>query len=119
MATAKRIDSDWNFAEETRFMEEAEGDVQVISATRRNGKGIPFRAVNAYFQSVLGRGGGPRPARRAQWDFLLEETSTLPCVIGGDFNAHSPRWNNRCRIRQNATFLEDLIDQYTLSILND
>ena len=66
VATAKRIDSDWIFGEETRFTEdEAEGDVQVVRATRRDGTGVPFRIVNAYFQSV-GRGGGPRPAKRAQ-----------------------------------------------------
>ena len=91
VATAGRIDSEWNFSEETRFTEaEAEGDVQVIRATRRDRTGVPFRLVNAYFQSV-GRGGGPRPAKRAQWDFLLEESSEVPCVVGGDFNAHSPR----------------------------
>ena len=119
VATAKRIDSEWNFSEETRFTEaETEGDVQVVRATRRDGTGAPFRIANAYFQSV-GRGGGPQPAKRAQWDFLLEESSEIPCVVGGDFNAHSPRWNNRCVTRRNATFLEDLIDSFNLSILND
>ena len=81
-------------------------------------KGVPFRIVNAYFQSV-GRGGGPRPAERAQWDFLLEESSEIPCIVGGDFNAHSPVWNKRCLVRRNATFLEDLIRRFNLSILND
>ena len=50
VATAKRIDSDWTFGEETRFTEnEAEGDVQVVRATRRDGTGEPFRITNAYF----------------------------------------------------------------------
>ena len=119
VAAARRIDSEWNFSEETRFTEsETEGDVQVIRATRRDNKGVPFRIVNAYFQSV-GRGGGPRPAERAQWDFLLEESSEIPCIVGGDFNAHSPVWNKRCLVRRNATFLEDLIRRFNLSILND
>ena len=40
VATARRIDSEWIFAEETRFTEaEAEGDVQVIRATRRDNTG--------------------------------------------------------------------------------
>ena len=109
IATARRIDSEWNFTEETRFTEaEAEGDVQVIRGTRRDNMGVSLRIVNAYFQSV-GKGGGPRPATRAQWDFLLEESSDLPCVVGGDFNAHSPMWNDQCLTRRNATFLEDLI----------
>ena len=119
VATARRVDSEWMFAEETRFTEaETEGDVQVIRATRRDSTGVPFRVVNAYFQSV-GRGGGPRPAKRAQWDFLLEESSEIPCVVGGDFNAHSPVWNDQCLVRRNATFLEDLISTFNLSILND
>ena len=67
----------------------------------------------------MGRGGGPRPAQRAQWDFLLEESSEIPCMVGGDFNAHSPVWNDRCTTHRNATFLEDLIRTFDLSILND
>ena len=40
-------------------------------------------------------------------------------VTGGHFNAHSPRWNERCQTRRNASFLEDLLDQFELHILND
>ena len=119
VATARRVDSNWIFAEETRFTRaETEGDVRVVRATRRDGRGTAFRVANVYFQSV-GRGGGPRPARRAQWDFLLEESSEIPCVVGGDFNAHSPMWNDKCTNRRNATFLESLIRTFDLSILND
>ena len=119
MASARRVDSEWIFAVETRFTEaEAEGDVQVVRATRRDRTGVPFRIVNVYFQSV-GRGGGPRPAKWAQWDFLLEESSELPCVVGGDCNAHSPLWNERCQIPRNASFLTSLIQTFDLRILND
>ena len=53
VASARRVDSEWIFEEETRFTEaEAEGDVQVVRATRRDRTGVPFRIVNAYFQSV-------------------------------------------------------------------
>ena len=37
----------------------------------------------------------------------------------GDFNAHSPVWNPRCTTRRDARFLEDLIDTFDLTVLND
>ena len=35
-----------------------------------------------------------------------------------DINAHSPIWNSHCHRRQNATILEDIIEQFGLLINN-
>jgi len=35
-------------------------------------------------------------------------------LLGGDWNAHSVRWDPQCPPKQNATFLENLIDEYKL-----
>ena len=72
--------------------------------------------VNAYFPTK--RGGSFRPAQRAQWDFLLEESESLTIVVG-DFNAQSPVWNHLCQERRREKFLEDLIDTFDLHILNN
>ena len=73
--------------------------------------------VNAYFQSRVGER-SRRPAERAQWDFLLEEADG-PCIVAGGFNAHSLVWNLRRLERRYARFLEDLIDSFSLTALND
>lgn len=39
--------------------------------------------------------------------------------MAGDVNAHSPVQNSRCHRRQNATILEDLIEQLGLLINNE
>ena len=39
--------------------------------------------------------------------------------MAGDVNSHSPIWNPHCRKRQNATILEDLIEQFGLLINNE
>ena len=39
--------------------------------------------------------------------------------MAGDVNAHSSIWNPHCRRRQNATILEDLIEQFGLLVNNE
>jgi len=39
--------------------------------------------------------------------------------MAGVMNAHSRRWDPRCRQQRNATFWEEIIDQYRLEIGND
>ena len=38
--------------------------------------------------------------------------------MAGDINAHSLIWNPHCQRRQNATILEDFIEQFRLFINN-
>ena len=38
--------------------------------------------------------------------------------MAGDINAHSPVWNSHCHRRQNATILENLIEEFGLLINN-
>ena len=39
--------------------------------------------------------------------------------MAGEFIAHSPRWNPHYRRKQNATFLEDVIEQFWLLVNNE
>ena len=39
--------------------------------------------------------------------------------MAGEFIAHSPRWNPHYRRKQNATFLEDVIEQFRLLVNNE
>ena len=111
----RRVDSDWTVTTEDSYTREAEGDVQVLAVGRRGHRGRVVRIVNAYFQK-RGRGGTYRPAERALWDDILEEET---CILAGDFNAHSPVWNPWCRSRRDAGFLEALIADHGLQVLND
>ena len=91
--TARRRNSEWTASTEDRFTREAGGDVQVVSLGRRGSKDREVRIVNTYFQGT-GRAQDRRvrQAEQARWDDILLED----CVVAGDFNAHSPRWNPRC-----------------------
>jgi hypothetical protein len=35
-------------------------------------------------------------------------------LVGGDWNAHSDRWNPRCQPRNDVTFVENLMNEYGL-----
>jgi hypothetical protein len=39
--------------------------------------------------------------------------------MGGDMNAHSRRWDPRCREQRDVTFWEEIIEEYGLEIGND
>ena len=88
---ARRRDSTWTFSTEDHLTQDSMGDVLVIAAGKKGGKGRKIRIANTYSQKV-GREGRVRPAESADWDNILTED----CVVAGDFNAHSPRWNPLC-----------------------
>ena len=112
---ARRKDSEWTFSTEDGLTKDSVGDVQAIAVGTRGGGGAGkvLRIVNANFQKVGTEGRG-RPAG-ADWGGFVSEK----CLSAGDFNAHSPIWNARCRRRRDHLFLENLIDAHELTVLND
>ena len=40
-------------------------------------------------------------------------------MIAGDINTHSPVWNPYCHQKQNASVLEEIIDEYGLLVNNE
>jgi len=88
-----------------------DGDVQVFDIKYLLGR--KMRLVNVYDQ--LRQEGGVRsqgrPARAARWREIMEKENIR---LGGDWNAHSDRWDTQCPPKQDANFLESLMDEYEL-----
>ena len=84
--------------------------------------GRKTRALNVYDNRV-GRGctwdGGIPRVRRALEDIEWASVIRGRFLMAGDINTHSPIWNPHCQRRQNATILEDLIEQFGLFISNE
>ena len=40
-------------------------------------------------------------------------------LVGGDWNAHSDRWDPQCPAEKDATFLENLLDEYGMIDVTD
>jgi len=88
-----------------------DGDVQVFDI--RYPWGRKMRLVNVYDQ--LRQEGGVRsqgrPAQTARLSDTMEQEKIL---LGGDWNAHSDRWDPQCRPKRDANFFENLLDEYDL-----
>ena len=84
--------------------------------------GRKTRVVNAYDNRV-GRGctwdGGIDRVRRALEDVNWEPVIQGRVLIAKDINAHSPVWNSYCHEKQNASVLEEIIDEYGLLVNNE
>jgi len=57
-----------------------------------------------------------RPAQTARWNEIMEQEKIL---LGGDWNAHSDRWDPQCPPKRDANFLENLMDEYDLIYVTD
>jgi len=80
--------------------------------------GRKMRLVNVYDQlrqeeGVRSQG---RPAQTARWSEIMEQEKIL---LGGDWNAHSDRWDPQCPPKRDATFLENGMDEYNLIDITD
>jgi len=88
-----------------------EGDKQVFDIQYPSGR--KMRLVNLYDQ--MRQEGGVRsqgrPARTARGREIIEQEQIR---LGGDWNAHSDRWDPQCPPKRDATFLENLMDEYDL-----
>ena len=88
-----------------------DGDVYVFDIKYPLGR--KMRLVNVYDQ--LRQEGGVRsqgrPAQTARWNEIMEQDKIL---LAGDWNVHSDRLDPQCPPRRDATFLQNLMDEYDL-----
>jgi hypothetical protein len=103
----------WRVERRTDLEEEGEGDVVILDITPPGCERL--RIINVYDQAPRSRSTYRRPARQLDWDQLIAPRT----ILAGDFNAHSPVWNARCRERVDAGFLEQLIVKHDLVVWND
>jgi hypothetical protein len=88
-------------------------DDVIVTDVRRRGEKVT-RIFNIYDQKDTQS--RESPARKLRWQRIFLQGCT---VLGGDFNAHSKRWNPRCTKQRDAVFWEDVIDEKVLEIGND
>jgi hypothetical protein len=53
-----------------------------------------------------------RPAQTARWGEIMRQNKIL---LGGDWNAHSDRWDPVCPPKRDEVFLTNLMDEYDLT----
>ena len=111
--TAIRRDTGLEFSEVDKG---GDGDVQVFDIKYPLGR--KMRLVNVYDQlrQEGGRRSQGRPSQTARWNEIMEQEKIL---LGGDWNAHSDRWDLQCPPKGDATFLENLMDEYNLIDVTD
>jgi len=106
--TALRRDTHLEFLEVDKG---GDRDIQVFDIKYPTGR--KMRLVKVYDQ--LRQEGGVRsqgtPAQTARWREIMEQDKI---VLGGDWNAHSDGWDPQCPPKNDATFLEHLMDEYDL-----
>jgi len=57
-----------------------------------------------------------RPAQSARWGEIMGRNNIL---LGGDWNAHSDRWDPDCPPKRDEVFLTNLMDEYNLTDVTD
>jgi hypothetical protein len=60
---------------------------------------------------------GERQVRKLNWHKAIQEGGGA--IITGPMNAHSRRWDPRCRQQRDAMFGQQIVDEYGLEIGND
>jgi len=99
--------------DERRDLSRGANDDIIVTDVRKRGEKI-MRIVNVYNQRDTQS--GERQAQEVNWQSVIRQDGT---VSAGDFNAHSSRWDPRCRAQRNAASWEVVIDEYGLEIGND
>jgi hypothetical protein len=111
--TAIRRDTHLEFSEVEMGRD---GDVQVFDIQYPSGR--KMRLVNVYDQ--LRHEGGVRsqgrPAQTGRWGEIMGARKIL---LGGDWNAHSDRWDPQCPPKRDEVFLTNLMDEYGLTEVTD
>jgi endonuclease/exonuclease/phosphatase family metal-dependent hydrolase len=103
----------WRVERRTDLEEGGEGDVVVLDVTPPGCERL--RIINVYDQIARRRPNYQRPARQLNWSNVIAPRT----LLAGDFNAHSPVWNPRCRESTDASFLEQMIEKHDLVVWND
>jgi endonuclease/exonuclease/phosphatase (EEP) superfamily protein YafD len=105
--TAVRKGSGLATDERTNLSRGTNDDVIVTDVKRRGEK--MTRVINIYDQrDVRTR---ERQARKINWSRIIRQRGG-GTILAGDFNAHSRRWDPRCKEQRDATFWEEIIDEH-------
>ena len=104
--TAIRRDTHLEFSEVDMGGDE---DVQVFDIKYPSER--KMKLVNVYDQlrQVEGVRSRGRLAQMARWTEIMEQRKIL---VGGDWNAHSDRWDLECLPKRDDVFLTSLMDEY-------
>jgi macrodomain Ter protein organizer (MatP/YcbG family) len=86
----------------------------MVTDVNRRGETMT-RIINVYDQKDVQT--GERRARKLNWHRAIRQGGGT--IIAGDMNAHSRRWDPRCWEQHDATFWEEILDEYGLEIGND
>ena len=114
IAIKKDILSSWILEHRTDLINSTHIQCLDIWDVFRGAKARKTRLVNIYDQRIQGSSSSYRALQHIQWADII----TRRTILAGDFNARSPRWDPLVRTPQNASYLEGLIDTYSL-ILNN
>jgi len=99
--------------ERTDLNRDANPDVMVTDVKRKVEK--MMRIINDDDQRDIQT--AERRARQLKWHTAIRQKEGT--IIVGGINAHSRRWDPKCREQHNAAFWEEIIDEYGLEIGND
>jgi len=73
------------------------------------------RIINIYDQRDVRT--GERHARKINWSRIIRQRGGT--ILAGNFDAHSHRWDPRCKEQCDATCWKEMIDEHGLEIGND
>ena len=111
--TAIRRDTHLEFSEVDMG---GEGDVQVFDIKYPLGREMRLVKVYDRLRQVERVRSHGRPAQTARWMEIMGRNKIL---LGGDWNAHSDRWNPECPPKRDEVFITNLMDEYELTDVTD
>jgi len=96
--------------------EGGDGVVQVFDIRYPSGRKMSLVHVYDQLRQEGGVRSQGRLAQTARWSEIMEQEKIL---LGGDWNAHSDRWDPQCPPKRDAIFLENHMDEYDLIDVTD
>jgi len=99
--------------DERTYVSRGAKDDVIVTDVKRTGEKTT-RIINVYDQRAMQM--GHIPARTLNWQTVIRQGGT---VLAGHFNAHSQRWDPQCTQQKDATYWEEIIDEYGHEIGND
>jgi hypothetical protein len=92
------------------------GDVHEFDVEYTSECKITLVNVYDHIREVEGVRSQGRPAQTARWDEIMGARKIL---LGGDWNAHSDRWDPECPPRRDEVFPMNLMNTYRLTDVTD